>query len=65
MKHSKLYSSVYSIEQIGQGGESVVFRMQTLELDEIVAKCPFLKENKSDNLDAFQQTLYEYQLLKV
>ena len=53
MKHSKLYSSVYSIEQIGQGGESVVFRMQTLELDEIVAKCPFLKENKSENLDAF------------
>eukprot|EP00347_Sterkiella_histriomuscorum_P020593 403337218 len=68
-KFSKAYQSVFSIQQIGRGGESVVYRLQTQELDEIVAKCPILKmkENFSsqESLNFFQSTLYENQLLKV
>ncbi|CDW81251.1 serine threonine protein kinase [Stylonychia lemnae] len=68
-QHSKAYRSVFSIQQIGKGGESVVFRLQTQELDEIVAKCPILKvqpnQSKGESLNFFQQTLYENQLLKI
>eukprot|EP00347_Sterkiella_histriomuscorum_P003145 403365418 len=73
-KHSKSYKSIFSLQQIAQGGESIVCRLETKELEELVAKIPILKrhsqsESQSDSEDSalnyFQNSLYEHQLLKV
>ena len=70
-QYSKTYNSVFSIQQLGKGGESIVFRIETRELEELVVKCPLIKHynreeyDEDDSANSWQKTLYENQMLQV
>ncbi len=44
-----MYKNVFSIKEIAKGGESIVSRLETKELDELVAKVPNLEKSLHKN----------------
>ncbi|CDW85616.1 serine threonine protein kinase [Stylonychia lemnae] len=69
-KHSKSYKSIFSLQLLAVGGESMVCKIETKELEELVVKIPMLSSKlhqgnrESENLNYFQNSLYEHQMMK-
>ena len=47
--HSQTYKNVFSIKEIAKGGESIVSRLETKELEELVVKVPNLENSFHKN----------------
>ena len=45
MEHSRSYPNVIGANFIAKGAESIVYRVEHTETDEIVAKCPVFGDN--------------------
>ncbi|CDW87753.1 protein kinase domain containing protein [Stylonychia lemnae] len=56
-EHSLRYKNVINLKELARGGEAVVYRLQHIDLDEVVAKCTLIDSQQQDQQQRHEQLL--------